>query len=140
MKREVKFRGLKIDSKEWAFGWFTKEKKGSLIVPVIQYYKEWDTGDYVDSYEIDGNTLGEFTGLKDKNGKEIYEGDIVLVGETYVGDYRYEDFEGVVEFDEGQYFVDCKYSKDMGCELDNATIRNQGLEVIGNIYQNPDLL
>ena len=54
---DVTFYGKRIDNDEWVRGFFTKEQRGSLFVPVIQMIKEWDSGDYVESFEIDGDTL-----------------------------------------------------------------------------------
>mgnify|MGYP003334030274 FL=1 len=54
---DVTFYGKRIDNNEWVRGFFTKEQRGSVFVPVIQMIKEWDSGDYVESFEIDGDTL-----------------------------------------------------------------------------------
>jgi len=54
---EVKFKAKRIDTGDWVTGFFTKKKVGQLIVPVIEVYKEWDTGDYMDYHEIDVETL-----------------------------------------------------------------------------------
>jgi len=54
---DVTFYGKRIDNDEWVRGFFTKEQRGSVFVPVIQMIKEWDSGDYIESYEIDGDTL-----------------------------------------------------------------------------------
>ena len=51
------FKAQRLDTRDWVVGYFTKKKIGNLIVPVIEVYKEWDTGDYMESYEIDGSTL-----------------------------------------------------------------------------------
>lgn len=53
----VYFKGKRIDNSEWVVGFFTKKKIGSLIVPVIEVIKECDSGDYIETYEIDGDTL-----------------------------------------------------------------------------------
>lgn len=54
---DVTFYGKRIDNDEWVRGFFTKEQRGSVFVPVIQMIKEWDSGDYIESFEIDGDTL-----------------------------------------------------------------------------------
>ena len=53
----VMFKAKRIDSDIWVTGFFTKKQQGDLFVPVIEVIKEWDSGDYVESYEIDGSTL-----------------------------------------------------------------------------------
>lgn len=53
----MKFKAKRIDNGEYVTGFFTKKKVGSLIVPVIEVYKEWDSGDYMEYYEVDGDTL-----------------------------------------------------------------------------------
>ena len=54
---DVTFYGKRIDNDEWVRGFFTKEQRGRLFVPVIQVIKELDLGDYIESYEVDGNSL-----------------------------------------------------------------------------------
>lgn len=53
----VLFKARRLDTGDWVTGFFTKKKIGNLICPVIEVYKEWDSGDYMESYEIDGKTL-----------------------------------------------------------------------------------
>jgi len=57
----VEFKAKRLDNGEWIKGWFTKKEIGNLIVPVIERYREWDTGDYIESVEIDGETLTKIT-------------------------------------------------------------------------------
>lgn len=81
--------------------------------------------------ESTGLILMQYTGLKDKNGKEIYEGDIV---EGRVGDEEGFDVKGIVAYCQcGYYFITDKDDEVMIHIVDD-------LEVIGNIYDNPDLL
>ena len=84
--------------------------------------------------EIDPKTLDQYTGLKDKNGKEIYEGDVVRIWadpKDYNG-YKGHNYIGVVEWDEfilGFILSDGHGLKDF-----------EFIEIVGNIYENPELL
>lgn len=54
---DTEFTAKRLDNGKYITGWFTKKKIGNLIVPVIEVYREWDTGDYIETCEIDGSTL-----------------------------------------------------------------------------------
>ena len=68
MKREIKFRGIRLDNGKWVIGDLILIKGGALILPIG---KGWD------QHMVDAETVGQFTGLKDKDGRDIYEGDII---------------------------------------------------------------
>jgi hypothetical protein len=53
----VFFKAKRLDTGKWVEGFFTKKQKGSLFVPVIEVIKEWDSGDYIEYYEVDGDTV-----------------------------------------------------------------------------------
>lgn len=145
MNREIKFRGISID--EWVYGMLCKVNEGDTEHGEPIKYKiqteEKEYGEYVQCFITDEKTIGQYTGLHDKNGKEIYEGDIVL----------YEDWEKAYECRGNDNFINkgiVEYCEDNCCY--NVTERqtvditdvlykdNEDLEVIGNIYENPELL
>jgi len=88
----------------------------------------YQIGDFEKSlcYKVDKDTVGQYTGLHDKNGKEIYEGDIV----------KYENMTGKIMFFNGS-FIMSNFEETEEWELG---VINEELEIMGNIYDNPELL
>lgn len=70
MQRTIKFRGKRIEDGKWIYGYLAED----------DYINNIDEID-MPSEEVDPDTVGQFTGLKDRNGKEIYEGDILVCGQ-----------------------------------------------------------
>ena len=153
MEREIKFRGKRVDKEEFAFGDLLTGmgyKKGRFFVlPHLSYYPS--DCHSVDGYEVIPETIGQYIGLKDQNGKEIYEGDIVKNKE--VGGYGMV-YIGVVKY----YEEDCRFGIDLTatnkftkrclftvgkCSFNDGhcTIEYYNeYEVLGNIHDNPELL
>ena len=125
--REIMFRG-KVDDGEWVFGDFIREPFGYCIQVVTHSGNEYSRKKYV----ITEETVGQYTGLKDKNGKRIFEGDIVEGADFTAEDGGY----GVVGFDDGAFEIignNC-------CGTFHENYWGRDFEVIGNIHDNPELL
>ena len=130
--REILFRGKRTNNGEWVYGDLIQNVDCLKIREQEKSIKK-----IAKSYEVDRDTVGQFTGLCDKNGKKIFEGDI----------HKYLDYVFVIEFGE---FIEMRtdYSlvgwhmrraKTIACVSFDGT-ENEYANIIGNIYDNPELL
>ena len=127
--REILFRGKRMDNGEWV--------KGYLICPEFDKSRAYigylfpDDDHDLDVAEVASSTVGRFTGLTDRNGVKIFEGDIVRYGDT-IHRVVFEQRNGTAYF--GLVYAACE-TLPFGHYQDLKQI-----EVIGNIYDNPELL
>lgn len=129
--RIIKFRGKEVDNGEFVYGDLLTNR--SPIIEILAYNG---------TYTITPETVGQFTGLYDKNGKEIYEGDIVKMSTAMYGD---EIFRVSYEDNHIGAFCLCSDEQEDTSRFVSIFGRNYGYEpfyceVIGNIHDNPELL
>lgn len=142
--REIKFRAKDLNTNDWVYGDLEIHRKDSRRL--IHSYNE--NGDYNRQYDVDEDTIGQFTGLRDKNGREIYEGDIVRKTETT---YRMTDL-GVVRYcnEEAKFVLhvadkygeyNFSFVKDFQSQDGHATVPcHNEYEVLGNVYDDKELI
>jgi uncharacterized phage protein (TIGR01671 family) len=139
--REILFRGKRKDNGKWAVGSFLK--RTNPCIEQLEFAEDGVLEPYI--YEVIPETVGQYTGLCDKNGKKIFEGDVV----SYLG-FCYRDSISKVAFGLGTYdsgiyeyngwiieitedALDCM-------ALTRYNIEDNNVEIIGNIHDNPELL
>ena len=150
--REILFRGKCVDSGEWVYGNFIEDKwgddNGNTIYAILQDRVAPGIVELWTPVRVIPETVGEYTGLKDKNGKKIFEGDIVrlhyfyeAVDPTTLG--RYEAEQTIIAtiriWNMGVGFD--PVGDDIGGYLcDWIDSPQDELDIIGNIHDNPELL
>ena len=139
MNRTIKFRGKSIYDEDWLYGSLVKiEKDRYAIIPPLN---DIEIGKSIGMYEVYPETVCQFTGLLDKNGKEIYEGDIISVNGKYPKLVRYIDdyacfcLANIEDLDEK---MDTGYWHQVSPGWWNSSKRI--IKVLGNIHDNPELI
>lgn len=166
MNREIKFRGKSVNESKWLYGYLGEVKFNiiqttyveKVIFENLSWFNTDNFGYVISDCAVDKDTIGQFTGLQDKNGKDIYESDIVRVREYHnnaitlfsceevmqltheevKGDLE-KEWTGVVKYEESCFIVGdtffCAFHGDMRFSFPMYEI-----EVIGNIHDNPELM
>lgn len=126
--REIKYRGLSKRSGVWVYGSSNYKNEGGTRYSLGMFW-EW-----VRNGGVDPETVGEYTGLHDKNGVEIYEGDILNITDEEDDTVVYDE---KVVWDEELL---CWSLYDGETPMESlGDVRGGNIEVIGNIHENPEL-
>ena len=126
MKRIIKFRGRDLKTGEFVFGDLETRPKEDFMV-IHQYHED---GSYKSQVKVDPDTVGQFTGLLDKNGREIYEGDLFsLDGIMIMVVYEPENGYYCLRMSDNDYWM---------LPLDRRF--TDYYEVISDVYSHPELL
>ena len=139
MNREIKFRAWDDINKKWLLGYDKPNLGGFSMLGEVMAFGEYNK--MLSSFNLedwDKIILMQFTGLKDRNGKEIYEGDVIRCTDDAdeISELNSDTGYGNVEWlnESGMWYV---YEINNGIDI----LMQEGyIEVIGNIYENPELL
>lgn len=141
--REILFRGKRVDNGEWVEGLPFFEENRCYIIEDLFICDEYQCTGAVNSSVIP-ETVGQFTGLTDKNGKKIFEGDIVrckyanVPKNEHIQKVVFEGCKFMAEFSEGGCYSEL-YDGSTPLTFKRTAYMNE-IEVIGNIHDNPELL
>ena len=145
--REILFRGKNTDNDKWKYGSLLSPNEFNEIpyIVYIDYLNEYgEIGEI--SVSVIPETVGQYTGLVDKNGRKIFEGDIV---KTHYANAQKSDFIEQVVFHNGKF---CAYFSNQLCKQwanlydgtehlpQDKSVYMDSVEVIGNIHDNPEIL
>lgn len=141
--REILFRGKSTETNQWIYGGFhiwekrqvcalgndrLKDDEISCVI-TVNSFADWNMPRTMQAVEVIADTVGQYTGLTDRNGNKIFEGDIVNI-------LTENEEIGVIVYEDGGFFVHAdKFSIDIIYKINGTDV-----EVIGNKYDNPKLM
>jgi len=149
--RPIKFRAWDVKFQKMYFSHGDSDESGRVLL----FHGSWEvdtmlpSGDYAETIPCNGKQaiLMQFTGLHDKNGKEIYEGDIVLsfsninkISDPHLTNRDPEYDKKFIKYKNGAFILSSKQYDFCGVLGYNSATKPEILEVIGNIYESPELL
>lgn len=130
MKRDIEFRGKRLDTGQWVYGYLVVEPTGKYRI----YYKPFYGAVNNNWQYVDPETVGQLVGVNDKDGQKLYEGDVVDV-------YNFHrPIRSVIFFQFGCFMVHVAVSEDDMAEFALSDVVEDDIHKIGNIHDNPELL
>lgn len=150
--REIVFRGKRIDNGEWVEGYLYEHEpplagivsEDDVPEPSKWFvartgFADWNMPRPVEFVEVDPSTVGQYTGLEDKNVKRIFEGDVCRFREWSNGEMCWV---GKVHWEHQQFMISGGPNKECETmfELCLSRFIPENIEVIGNIHDNPELI
>ena len=142
MNREILFRGFNEKNNKWIYGYyFVNRSLHFVVTDEIQTNPLVDWTDFV----VNPTTIGQYTGLKGKNGVKIFEGDIVhLKGDGYGGAKIGKDYYRVVTFHEGVFCLSIEdgvhYPLHTPIYEHSDSLNIVNWDVVGNVTDTPELM
>ena len=140
MDREILFRGKRIDTGEWVEGDLFQDKDFEITCitkwecSAKTSFRQWDPSKYL----VDPETVGQYTGIYDKNGRRIFEGDIVTIPNS-----KKQGLPAVIRWSQSETRFEISRMGYQPLPLDPLFSRNgyySRCEIVGNIHDNPELL
>lgn len=148
--REILFRGKRLDNLEWAYGWYEMYPFGKWPVKTSIIPSEEAKSGHYEHVEVYPSTVGQYTGLKDKNGKRIFEGDIIKsdngeqssISVVKFGEYYPKMFYVMMDiyFPIAQHINANGFFAESTKHEDMILFKSPFFEIIGNVHDNPELL
>ena len=133
--REILFRGKRTDNGEWVEGYYSYSPEiDKHMITTADLAHPFGTN--FGFYKVIPETVGQYTGLTDKNGRKIFEGDVIEFADFFDSEIH----RGVAYWCDLAFWFDCTETEGDEGIYSLAYISANILEVIGNIYDNPELL
>lgn len=131
MNREIKFRGFSEKHNQWVYGYYVFCRGHHYILQAYNSNgcdERWEAADWI---EVVPESVGQYTGQRDNNEKEIYEGDIID-----------KKFRWAISFKDCAFYAKNEYSKAYLLPeiIRKRRIAGRPIEVVGNVYENPELI
>ena len=138
MKREILFRGKRIDNNEWVYGNLLQSEKNTHGETICHIVTRFAFDNNCRQYEVDPETVGQYIGLKDKSGKRIFEGDFIKCS----GGLRLEFYpdSGVVVYNVDSFSMRAKTESGDPWHFSINFSDGTEIEILGHIHENSELL